>query len=564
MKTKILLFIGLILLSCSFANSNGANTANNSSQEVSMTVLASPDLYNLIMNWTNEYNRINPNLKINVIKSADNTISGTLNSGTGIGFVTGDVYAASHNQSLWNVVVGRDVIVPIMNVKNPLLVEIANKGITAQKLLQALENPEHRTWGVLLGNEYDTPLHYYSMNDPSIESAVTNFLNSHQLKIGGINVISSDEMISAVQNDPAAIGFCRLTDVTDLTSQGLVNGIRLIPIDKNGNGVVDRMENIYGNLENFTRGVWIGKYPKILSGKIYALSSGKPKNNAEVAFLQWVLNDGQQYLNTNGFSSLVYSERQTQQNKLIDTLVTPMTPKRDTFAFVKVVLLVLIAFGIISFILDVMSRQFRKGKIPLPSIPDLTPAKFDEESLLIPKGLYFDKTHTWAFMEKDGSVKIGIDDFLQHVTGPLSRVEMKNPGEKVKKGDILFTMVQKGKQLNIYAPVSGTITVRNENLLTNLTPLNAAPYGDGWVYLIEPSNWSREIQFLSMADKYRTWIKDEFSRLKDFLAIVIRSETHEYATIALQDGGAIKDSILADLGPDIWEDFQEKFIDRAH
>jgi hypothetical protein len=99
--------------------------------------------------------------------------------------------------------------------------------------------------------------------------------------------------------------------------------------------------------------------------------------------------------------------------------------------------------------------------------------------------------------------------------------------------------------------------------MTNLSALQTAPYSEGWVYSIEPANWSMEIQFLSMADKYRTWIKGEFSRLKDFLATVVNAGTHEYAFVALQDGGALKNNVLADLGPEVWEDFQTKFIDNA-
>jgi len=64
-----------------------------------------------------------------------------------------------------------------------------------------------------------------------------------------------------------------------------------------------------------------------------------------------------------------------------------------------------------------------------------------------------------------------------------------------------------------------------------------------------------------MADKYKTWLTDEFSRLKDFFATVLKTNNTEYALITLQDGGALKDNVLADLGPEVWEDFQTKFID---
>jgi glycine cleavage system H lipoate-binding protein len=164
-------------------------------------------------------------------------------------------------------------------------------------------------------------------------------------------------------------------------------------------------------------------------------------------------------------------------------------------------------------------------------------------------------------MKKDGIVTVGVDDFLQHVAGRITRVELKKPGEYVKKGERLLTLIQNGKQLNIYSPLSGTIMAHNKELYRDASLVNAAPYADGWVYRIEPANWLRDIQFLSMAEKYKTWLKVEFSRLKDFFAVELNVNSPEYANVVLQDGGALKDNILAELGPEVWEDFQTQFID---
>jgi glycine cleavage system H lipoate-binding protein len=342
-----------------------------------------------------------------------------------------------------------------------------------------------------------------------------------------------------------------------------LDNISLVPIDKNENGKIDFMEDIYDNLQDLSRGVWIGKYPKALSGNIYAAASTKPENSTETAFLQWVLTGGQEFLSPNGYCDLVSGERQTQLDKLRNTTITVAEPANDTFAVVKIVLLVLLGFVMTGFIIDIIGRYFRSKKRVHRQQPLTGSTVFDEESVVVPKGLYFDKTHTWAFMAEDGKVKIGIDDFLQHITGPITRIEMKNTGEKIKKGDRLLTLVQKGKQLTIHAPVTGTIIAQNKTLTTNTSMLNTAPYTDGWVYTIEPSNWLLEIQFLTMAEKYRTWLKGEFTRLKDFFATAVNASTPEYAHIAYQDGGAFKDHILADLGPAVWEDFQTNFIDNS-
>ncbi|MCX6237436.1 MAG: hypothetical protein NTY07_07760 [Bacteroidia bacterium] len=566
MKTRIVLFIALLLISYSKTDSKEAVTTNNPSKEGSINVFTSPGLYNLTMKWVSEYTSLNPKVKINVVRSADSNVAGILNTNGGIGFIANESYTTLNNQSIWNMVVGRDVIVPVMNAANPFRDEINRKGITPEGLSRILETPEKQNWGLLVGNTQnipDIPLHYYIMNDPSTLSGIENFLNTNRLNNNGIKITSGQEMISAIQKDPNALGFCKLIQVMDINNQNLAENIKLVPIDKNGNGKIDYMENIYDNLQAFSRGVWIGKYPKALSGTIYSVSSGKPKSETELAFLNWVLTDGQQFLNANGYSDLVLNERQTQLDKINEPAISAASSTNETFALLKMILIVLFAFVVIAFAFDFVARRIRNKKGVITNAPSGILSVFDENSVIIPKGLYFDKTHTWSFMKKDGTVKIGIDDFLQHVTGPITRIEMKNSGEKIKKGDRLLTIVQKGKQLNIYSPVSGTIKAQNESLITNSSLLNTAPYEEGWIYTIEPTNWLLEIQFLSMAEKYKTGLKNEFSRLKDFFASVIKSDTPEYALITLQDGGALKDSILADFGPEVWDDFQTKFIDIA-
>jgi len=184
-----------------------------------------------------------------------------------------------------------------------------------------------------------------------------------------------------------------------------------------------------------------------------------------------------------------------------------------------------------------------------------------ESGIKVPAGLYFDKTHTWAFMEKSGIVTVGIDDFLQHVTGPISRIKMKGEGHKVRKGEPILSIIQNGKTLNLYAPVSGTITEQNSRLEENSSLINQSPYGDGWVYKIEPTDWVNENQLLFMAEKQRQFLKKEFSRLKDFLAAALNGPEANLIPVVLQDGGEIKDGILSDMGPEVWEDFQTNFID---
>ncbi len=209
---------------------------------------------------------------------------------------------------------------------------------------------------------------------------------------------------------------------------------------------------------------------------------------------------------------------------------------------------------------DAAIKYSRQRKLKVPAL-STTPFKvFNENTISIPKGIYFDKTHTWAFMEKSGMVKIGLDDFLLHITGNLNKLNLKNSGDRVQKGEALLSINQNGKQLTIYSPISGTVKYQNDELIKNPSLVYASPFNEGWLYMIEPSNWLRENQFMFMADKYMEWLNFEFSRVKDFLSTIGQINNLEPSLIILQDGGELKDNVLEDFGPEVWDDFHTKFI----
>jgi len=391
---------------------------------------------------------------------------------------------------------------------------------------------------------------------------VKGFLNTSEAINGAIVMESAKEMLEAIKKDAYAIGFCRLINIVDANNQCITDKISILPIDKNGNGRLDYMEKIYDDLTSFSRGVWIGKYPKALFRNIYSVSFSQPANETEVAFLKWIITDGQVYLNSYGYYNLSYSERQSQTDILNDSIFNDYQPK-NTFANLKFFLVIFGSVIIAGFLVNMAYTYRKHRRMPayVPAFVNLV--ALNEDKIKVPKGLYYDITHTWAFMNENGIVKIGIDDFIQHVTGKLTRIEMRKPGEKINKGERLCTIVQKGKQLNIYSPVSGTIIEQNGSLNSDASIINSAPYTGGWIYMIEPSNWVRELLFLINADKYKELLKNEFVRLKDFFAVVIKPGTPDFAHVTMQDGGELQDSVLSDIGPEVWEEFQTGFINKS-
>jgi glycine cleavage system H protein len=181
--------------------------------------------------------------------------------------------------------------------------------------------------------------------------------------------------------------------------------------------------------------------------------------------------------------------------------------------------------------------------------------------LRIPQGIYFNRNHTWTHLDKSGAAKVGMDDFLQHVIGNVILSNLKNPGDSIKKGELLSEIKQDGKVLKVYSPISGEVLETNSTLIENPALINSDPYDQGWIYQIKPSNWVKETQTYYLAEKATEWSKKEFVRFKDFLSAgAMAKYSSEPSMVLLQDGGEIRENVLSELPDEVWEDFQEEFL----
>jgi glycine cleavage system H protein len=180
--------------------------------------------------------------------------------------------------------------------------------------------------------------------------------------------------------------------------------------------------------------------------------------------------------------------------------------------------------------------------------------------LKIPQGLFFSRNHTWAHLEESGTAKVGLDDFLLHVTGEVKLRDLKRPGNFVNKGELLVDIDQDGKLLEIFSPLSGRITNTNTVLIENPSILTEDPYGKGWIYKIAPSDWISETDSYYLANEAITWSKNELEKLRDFLAVSMVKHSAETSAIILQDGGELCDKPLSELPNEVWQDFQKSFL----
>ncbi len=560
MKTRILMIIVLLLLVIAGTNSNEA--VNSASDNETIRICTTSGTRGLAESWIAEYNKTNPEQSFEVRQLNFSEVREGVAENNSLGFLMQRPDVSMVSGSMWRLTVGRDVIVAVMNKENPFAEMLDRKGVSAKELANFIEKEGDRTWGALIGkNRKEQSAKFIILDEPEVQLSVSKFLEIDPSVLVSVEKKSINDFLEILQRDKYAVGFCRLANITDTEQHDFIANVKLLPIDRNGNGHLDYNENIYADLEQFERSAWIGKYPRSLVYNIYAVAPTFPENQEITDFLSWVVTSGQIVVEQSGFTDLVYNEKQSNLEKLNPpVLMAKQQPEGNyRLSMILLVALVLVVAGIIIFLI-----RRNKSKSAKPLHDNVSRYKiFNLESLKIPNGLYYDKSHTWVFMEEEGLVKLGIDDFIPKVTGDYTRIILKNPGEKVKRKEPVVTLVQKGKQITISAPVSGTIKEINEALVTDPFIINHSPYGDGWVYKIEPSNWFREIRFFKLGDAYRHWMENEFTRLKDFLACSFNIKHLKEGKPAFQEGGELAREPLKEMGPEIWEDFQSYFIDSS-
>ena len=118
----------------------------------------------------------------------------------------------------------------------------------------------------------------------------------------------------------------------------------------------------------------------------------------------------------------------------------------------------------------------------------------------IPGDLKFLKSHEWARLEDDGLVRVGISDYAQSELGDLVYVELPEVGAALQAGNGAAVLESVKAASDIYAPVSGEVVVVNELLNDKPETINEDAFGEGWIYVVRPSDRAELDELLDVAD----------------------------------------------------------------
>ncbi len=123
-----------------------------------------------------------------------------------------------------------------------------------------------------------------------------------------------------------------------------------------------------------------------------------------------------------------------------------------------------------------------------------------------PEDLRYSREDEWARAEGE-RVRIGISDYAQQQLGDIVFVELPEVGATIAAGDS-FGVVESVKAVSdLFAPIGGTVTAVNEALTDAPEQVNEAPYGDGWMIEVEPSEIS-DLDGLLDAEGYAAYVAE--------------------------------------------------------
>lgn len=205
---------------------------------------------------------------------------------------------------------------------------------------------------------------------------------------------------------------------------------------------------------------------------------------------------------------------------------------------------------------SLIRRQDRIERTTKPRVHLITPSVGESTSkheFNVPAGIFISPAHTWVSVELNGLARIGMDDFTQKVLGKIESVTLPNLGQKMKKGDPLFSIQQGDRKITFPAPISGKVVAVNSDLNERIEYMNMKPYELGWICCIEPTNLNEDLRTLKIGADTVVWYQNEIDRFHEIAR----------AIVAEKERTATAEDEAAKSNERIWEAYAESFLHRS-
>lgn len=97
--------------------------------------------------------------------------------------------------------------------------------------------------------------------------------------------------------------------------------------------------------------------------------------------------------------------------------------------------------------------------------------------------------NTWARLEPDGKVRVGMHPMFLETIGHVGEIELPQKDDQLSQGQACVKVVDsRDRAHRLWSPVSGRVQEVNEGVRHDLKPLAQDPYGAGWLFTLMPED----------------------------------------------------------------------------
>lgn len=170
----------------------------------------------------------------------------------------------------------------------------------------------------------------------------------------------------------------------------------------------------------------------------------------------------------------------------------------------------------------------------------------------VPQGYYFHSGHTWIKVEEGSTVRVGVDEFVGRLFGPLDSIEAPLMGKEVKQGRADIRIARGAHRAELLSPVSGVVTAINPLLREKGALANQDPYSEGWIMSVHASRLREDLKGLMINRESADFMSEETDRLY---------QTIEETTGPLSaDGGNLGEDIFGNMPELGWDRLTGLFL----
>lgn len=175
---------------------------------------------------------------------------------------------------------------------------------------------------------------------------------------------------------------------------------------------------------------------------------------------------------------------------------------------------------------------------------------------VVPEDILLAPNHLWLKKEKDGSISLGIDDFLASLIGAVEAITLPQQGERVECGRRAILLRDGAATLSLEVPLDGKVVEVNDIAVRHPDIVADHPYEDGWLLRIVPQRVAGVLDAFMEGARVEEWLKQQRESVKQFFMAF----TPKASPALLQDGGAPVGGILKHFDETVWEEFERRFL----